>query len=824
MLTGHRGGEYSDLIRRLASRFHGSACTLLLLALSASGPAGAALDLANVQRVELDNGLTVLLLVDRNFPVASVQMLYKVGARNEITGRTGLAHFLEHMAFRATRNFPDTDVVSRVYGLGGEWHGYTWTDQTTYYSTVPREDLDLLLRIEADRMTRLELDPASVEAERGAVLAEMHMYENWPSSMLLDALMVTAFQAHPYRNNTIGWESDIEHLAHDDIVAFYREHYHPANAILAVVGDVDPDAVTARVEALFGKLPARAPTPPPHTLEPPQQGERRVSVSGTSPGKRFMMAWRAPGTTHPGFAPFLVLQELLAGGSGVSFLQNDWGTPAREGRALHGAVGSLTSWYPPSEQDYLFVVGGRPRDGDDERNTEAALDERLRRFLEAPPSEDAVAAAVAAIRRELAFDVETTEDAAHQLAFFEGIGALDVLLTLPARLEAVAPDDVLAVAREYLAPARRTIAWYRPGAVEAPTPLALSDPTTAPTDAGPVDETPAEAPVALRLQGGVPVVLQASDLSPTVEVRLLVPGNALSAPGFVAQDPGVLALTARGLASKFPGLVREAGAVLENARHVDVAFTPSSLDPETRLAEEFAAIMRPWSPAAGTPARPAVIAVAGDVDADAVMRELGNTFGDHAAATLPKIERAAPPRGVRNVALGVPVAQSQLGYVVAAPGPRDDDWLATRLLLYIFAHGYEGRFGKEAISRRGLAYYVDARYTSNGGPGWITLGVGVDPPKMADLVALLRAELDRLAKEPPSEREVAEARQHLLGRAVSAAQSNGELTEGLARHWLWNGEVPSVGKLEQALAAVSRDDVLAAIPAFTNGLTLTVTP
>ena len=88
-------------------------------------------------------------------------------------------------------------------------------------------------------MARLELDAAFIEAERGAVLSEMHMYENWPSSMLLDALLVTVFQAHPYRNNTIGWESDIEAVEHDDVVAFYRQHYQPANAVLAIVGDFD---------------------------------------------------------------------------------------------------------------------------------------------------------------------------------------------------------------------------------------------------------------------------------------------------------------------------------------------------------------------------------------------------------------------------------------------------------------------------------------------------------------------------------------------------------------------------------------------------------
>ena len=215
-------------------------CQLWLLVLLATVSArDAAIDLRNASVERLDNGLTVILLEDRRFPVASVQMLYRVGARDEVTGKTGLAHFLEHMAFRDSENFPGTDLVGRIYAEGGEWHGYTWIDQTTYFETVPKEDLDLLLRIEADRMSVLLLRADDMEAERGSVLAEMHMYENDPGTRLIDAVNFAVFLGHPYRNNTIGWESDIEKLEHSDVVEFYEEHYHPANAVIAVVGDFD---------------------------------------------------------------------------------------------------------------------------------------------------------------------------------------------------------------------------------------------------------------------------------------------------------------------------------------------------------------------------------------------------------------------------------------------------------------------------------------------------------------------------------------------------------------------------------------------------------
>ncbi len=145
----------------LCSRPIAACLAAALLAL----PAHAELDLRNVEIHELANGLTVLLLEDRNFPVVSVQALYRVGARNESIGKTGLAHFVEHMAFRSSQNFPDTGLVSEIYARGGEWHGYTWTDETTYFATLPAKHLETLLRLEAARLARLAIDPAVIDAD-----------------------------------------------------------------------------------------------------------------------------------------------------------------------------------------------------------------------------------------------------------------------------------------------------------------------------------------------------------------------------------------------------------------------------------------------------------------------------------------------------------------------------------------------------------------------------------------------------------------------------------------------------------------------------------
>ncbi len=307
MANDASGGDRVWTVRRLS----GAIGWMTVFAL-VTFPLGA-FDLGRAQRFTLDNGLTVIVLEVPAAPAVSVQMLYRVGARNEEVGQTGLTHFLEHMAFRASAHFPDTDLVSSIYAVGGEWHGYTWLDQTTYFETLPAEHLDLALKIEADRMNWLQIPAADVEAERGAVLAEMHGYENDPATVLHDAVLAVSFLQHPYRNNTIGWESDVENISHDELVEFYRRAYSPANAVLAVVGPVSAAGVLEQVRGLFGALPGGERTLPPPTVEPPQQGVRRIELLG--PTSRKHLQDRLPRTVrHRPRLPRLPARAAGAGG------------------------------------------------------------------------------------------------------------------------------------------------------------------------------------------------------------------------------------------------------------------------------------------------------------------------------------------------------------------------------------------------------------------------------------------------------------------------------------------------------------------------------
>ncbi len=827
---------------------------MVLLLLLFPLPASAYLDLAAARLERLDNGLTLIVLEDHTLPVVSVQMLYRVGARNETAGATGLAHFLEHMAFRSAQNFPDTQLVSSIYAVGGEWHGYTWLDQTTYFATAPRQQLDLLLRIESDRMARLDIPEADVLAERGAVLAEMHGYENDPMSVLQDNVLYLVFLAHPYRNNTIGWESDVAQMGHAGLVNFYRQHYQPGNAVLAVVGDVQTDQVNQQVRHYFGRIPGRNATPAPHTIEPEQNGERRINLRGGLERKYFKVAYRAPAANHPDYAAFLLTQELLAGGSGVSFLQNDWGTPVRADAALAGISEDLTTWFPPSAQGYVFIISGTAPVGASESGIENAIEAGivdLRRRLEANASPMAAALEQAKQRvlRALVFDIQTTEDAAHQLAFFTGLDALDILTGLPQTIEQVSAEDIVRVVGRYLQSTKRTIGWYTPaddsteqvvesslaGAAKAQPQRAATEVTvdmhtdhgqTAAATVVPAGHEAVAPPVVTRLGNGTPVIVQRSTLSATVSLKVLTPAAAF--PPAVPTHPdqpirGVTSLDFAVLPEELGEAIGQARTALKSTAPMLSATEPDPADPAAVLERYLQEVLGLNAGHTESTGAPLLLLVSGDIDPGRVLQQLETGFGDLRPATL-KVPDAAEVR--RSMAiestLTHAVAQEQLGYVVLAPGPAETDAAAWQMALYILSHGYEGRLGKAAIGRQGLIYYIDSAYRSDGRNGWITLSMGVDEDKLPAMKDLLHQELRRLVREPPSQQEIDEARQHLLGRQISVAQSNPELTDNLARQWFWYGHLVDYKELEQRLAAVRRRDLIALLPAFTGGSTIAI--
>jgi predicted Zn-dependent peptidase len=777
-------------------------------------PANAQIDLSRASVERLDNGLTLIMLEDRTFPVVSIQTVYGAGAKDDPAGRLGLAHFFEHMAFRGSKNFPETGLVSEIYAAGGEWHGYTWIDLTTYFATAPKDDLPLLLDIEADRMARLDLKADEVEAERGAVLAEMNGYANDPDSTLFDALIAAHFLTHPYRNNTIGYARDVKAIRYDDIRDFYARRYAPRNAVIALVGDFDPAAARKAVERRFASITKDAAPRDPLTAEMPRTGERRIRLSLPSEEKLFKIAYPAPAASSADFPTFLVLQALIGESAGANFNQNDWGTSVGASSPLAGAGENLRSWIIATAEPYAFVISGVAAPKADEERIEKKIQKALDRLAREPATPETLAAAKAKVSAALGFDLDTTEEAAHQLAYFAGIGALDRLLTLEADVAAVTPDNIMEIAETYLGASKRTTAWLAPGPAATPelTPVALP---MMPRTGSPSSSSPASLPTVIRTSDSSAVLFQQSGMSPTFAIKAVI-GGRWTCDLCVTDEPsfGLTAVAVSGpIAATQDGFAAIASSIAQ-ARAVEPT-PPSSEDPMTRLEEVFSSFVGKTT----AESAPHVVAISGNIEKTDAAQFAEKYFAGKSAAPAATF---TTPASDMDILIAKPLAQAAVGYVAAAPPSSERAMLAMRLALYTLQHGYEGRLGKEAISRQGLAYYIDAQLRSGPAGGLVTLAAGVDPEKVDAFRDVLNAEIARMRSAPPSDAEIAEAKRHLLGRKVSAAQSNGEIADALISDFFSVGGPESPAEFASRLAAVGRDDVAAAASALAGGAVVTV--
>jgi predicted Zn-dependent peptidase len=786
---------------------------LAIAALAIAAPASAELDLKRADISHLPNGLTVIMLEDHSFPLVSVQMLYKSGSAAETTGKTGLAHFLEHLAFRGSANFPNALATELIYDSGGEWHGYTAMDQTTYFATMPKDQLDLLLKIEADRMARVTFDPSAIDAEKGAVITELHGYENDPASVLQESVTRTAIQAHPYGSPMAGYVSDVAGLTIDDARTYYAGHYAPGNAVLVIVGDVVPSQAKALVDANFSDISARAVARPIPTREPPQTGERRLRLTGPVERQFFLLAFPSPAASNPDFAPFLVLQEILAGGSGLNLRQSDWtGTRAIEGSRLFDTTVDIATWLPPTHEPFLFTISGSIPRSADSAALERTIESRLATVRDQLIADPRLVEAKTAVMRAISEDVQTTEDAAHQLAFFEGIGALDLLLAMPRLIGTVTASDIQRVARTYLAPEKLTIGWMVSGG--SPGASAGTGNPQAAADRSGVSPSARRAgqPQLRHLSGGLPAIVRANPLSNTATVELLLsaPVEGGAAP---ADLPGLDAVVRSGTPDNLAGLISQSVATSRAGRPTaDVR----SEDPETRLQQMIAAQM--GQTANKTPTPLAVI-VSGNIEPEKVFDILQRQLGITAPAKLgsaPSRVSSGGPDIVRE-RIAKPLSQGALGYVVEGPSPDTRQALVWRMLLYVLTHDYSGRLGRSAILDKGIVYHIYSSLRTDGSRSWATLSTGVDPAKADAFEAELRMQLARLVSEPPSATEVDAARNHLLGRDLTAAQSNEELAAKLAREFVETGGLRSHEQLRALLLTITPTDLADAAQQFVRG-------
>lgn len=426
------------------------------------------LETAVLRRTVLDNGLNVLVQEVHTAPLASVWCWYKVGSKDEMTGQTGVSHWVEHMNFKGTKNIPREQIKGIIEQFGGSWNGYTWIDQTTYMETASTAGLDRMLFIEAERMAHCLYDPDDCESERTVIIAELQGGENDPDQLLEQEVVAAAFKVHPYRHPTIGWLTDLQSMTRDELYQHYRRFYVPNNATLVIVGDVDSDDVLRRVERQFDGIGPGAVAPRIRATEPQQLGERRVRVVKAGTTAYLKLAYHAPGVAHEDFFPLLVLDAILTGAKGLN-LWSSFRTPppqrsARLYRALveRGLASSVSGGLLPTEQPFLHLLSATAREGVTLQEVEGAATEALGRVAADGVTEQELTKAKNQLRARLVFDDDSVTNLAHQFGFFETVASVDLYRRAPSLIAAVTQDDLGRVATRYLRPDNQTVGWFEP--------------------------------------------------------------------------------------------------------------------------------------------------------------------------------------------------------------------------------------------------------------------------------------------------------------------------------------------------------------------------
>lgn len=438
---------------------------LLSIVILVSGPAAA----AEVHEYVLDNGLQLYVKEDHRAPVVVSQIWYGVGGSYEHNGITGISHALEHMMFQGTEKHPGGEFSRIISANGGEENAFTGAGYTAYFQTLEASRLPISFELEADRMRNLTLPREDFEKEIEVVKEERRMRtEDNPKSFTYEVAMATAYQTSPYQYPIVGWMYDLENMQVDDLREWYRRWYAPNNAIVVVVGDVDPEAVHDLARKHFGPLPISVFEPPQERPEVEQEGIKRVTVKRPAELPYLMMSYKVPvlktamkegAGSVPEWEPYAleVLGGILDGGNSARFSRE----LVRESRVAASASASynLSARLPTS----LLTLSGTPT----QDHTVADLEDAFREQVERLKSEPVSAAELERVKTQVVASAVYERDS----MFYQGmlIGMLEtvgldwrMIDDYVDKVQAVTAEQVQAVAKQYLNDTGLTVAELEP--------------------------------------------------------------------------------------------------------------------------------------------------------------------------------------------------------------------------------------------------------------------------------------------------------------------------------------------------------------------------
>lgn len=419
----------------------------------------------NLHQVQLENGLRVMLKEIHTAPVTSTWIWYGIGSRNELPGKTGLSHWVEHMQFKGTQKFASEDIDNLVSRVGGYSNAFTSPDWTTYFETMPSAHLHATLELEADRMVNSLFDPLEVETERTVIISEREGSENYPEFRLDEAVQLRSFQIHPYRNEVLGSKEDLISTSRDDLFGHYRQYYQPANAILCIAGDISPEDVLEDVEKLFGGITS---TPLIRNIPSPEKALTpgdTLELEGPGEAHYLEIAWRCPAANDTDFFAYSIIESLLSGPSSLNMFGSG-GISNRTSRLYQALVeedyaasvfGDLSANIDPGVYKLFATI--RP-DGDP-RAVLKVIDEQVSRITSSELSTKEIERAIKQARALFAYGSDNITNQGFWMGYASSYADYQWFAEYLTRLSSVTPSQVLKTAQKYLQADQRVVGIYR---------------------------------------------------------------------------------------------------------------------------------------------------------------------------------------------------------------------------------------------------------------------------------------------------------------------------------------------------------------------------
>lgn len=408
--------------------------------------------MVNYNEFRLDNGLQVIVHEDPDVQIAVINILYRVGARNEDASRTGFAHLFEHLMFGGSANVPSYDEPLQL--AGGENNAFTSNDLTNYYLTVPAANLETGFWLESDRMLSLSFDPRVLEVQRKVVVEEFKQsYLNKPYGDVWLKLRPLAYQVHPYQWPTIGKEpAHIEQATMEDVRSFFFSHYLPNNAILVVAGNVKTDQVRELAEKWFGPIPAGKVAGKVWSPEPPQTSKRTLSVTAEVPANAIYKAYHMPGRLDNGYHAADLASDMLGRGNSSRL----YAELVREKEIFTSVSAFITGSVDPG----LLVLMGRTSGSTTPEEAEKYLDEVVNTFIASGPTDQEMEKVRNQAETTLGFGEVEVMNRAYGLAYASMLGDTGLVNAELENIRSVTSTDVHAVAKQVIREENASVLYY----------------------------------------------------------------------------------------------------------------------------------------------------------------------------------------------------------------------------------------------------------------------------------------------------------------------------------------------------------------------------